>query len=1183
MEQKLTKLISILLVAILLLASSAEFISYAEDMYLAATDLERQGTSTNNQAVTVDVYYAGEKHTQTMNMEENEEKIYARIAVLDSAYLKDTVIDFSDCNFNVSDDGNNDNRIQAIEDNKVILNKIVEGETIEISLVVTPKTSNQINYDAFNKDSTVKMTGTYVNAKEREMSIYKDVVIHTNWHGEASSTINGEIVKVIGIEKDGREGLLVQTEIKSQVENNSLPVKEEKIIIDVPSIGNIEPETVRVYAKTTAGINGEENAISFNENNYIYNKEEKTLTIITKNEANADGKISWTKNQNNVYEVVMIYLEEIEEVKADLDVTTNTTEGIIDSVTNTLTDSNVGTIDSVANTLTNSNVGTIDSVTNTNAGTVNSTIENRTNTETNTQTSQSTIQDFMNRSRKNSNSNTTIQAEEKINNEAINVVGTELKLNATLESTYYNNEESYNSTSTEIMGDISVEKGTITYYEAGIVENEIAKGYMYNNKTAIYDNKKETPFTERYLLSTSYTDITDKMSIIQNSETFVTENGEEGAFSINGENYGYNKTIRVNKAEFEKILGTEGSINVISNSTIIATIDNTIEANSQGNVEVDISNYNVNNLIIETSKPIREGRLYIEIDKAVAKEVAYSTEQIQSFKEIKLTAQGISTINNNEQATNVIEDRMNLTEPTAKASADINKTNLYTLEKNENVEIKTMLEVDSADDMTYKNPVITITLPQHINAIEGKPVDILYTDELQLNDNIICERNNDGTVTLIIKTAGEITKYDEGNITNGPVVLITADIELEKLTPSSDMNVVINIKDDNGTDMTGSTNIVYSAPTGIFTISDIYNSSDNGNIIETNNLEESKEKATGEIEANSEARTIKSEKTIVNNNGNQISDVKILGRTFFQGNKDIETGEDLGSTMNIPLATEIKVEGQNDSKYTVYYSENGEATEDLSSNSNGWTQSPENLSQVKSYLIVTDDMEQGESAKIEYDATIEENLDYNETSYENYAVYYNNVTSYGTYSNVLKAGVTGLSTGEGDQLGEGVETGTENGETPGDEGQEPEENNSGDDIEDNNTETDNDDDNEPDEDITVRIEYDDDYMYICAGWNKVKVYYRDIVAVYSAANPFGYWLKSYDTRERKFILAFPLEHKKLRELFTAIEKVNPSVQIDVWWYKKQPASNNLKTVLKVGLFIIAIFAADFLFHYLTKR
>ena len=43
------------------------------------------------------------------------------------------------------------------------------------------------------------------------------------------------------------------------------------------------------------------------------------------------------------------------------------------------------------------------------------------------------------------------------------------------------------------------------------------------------------------------------MGIIQNSETFVNEQGEEGALSIDGSNYGYNKIVRVNKAEFEKI------------------------------------------------------------------------------------------------------------------------------------------------------------------------------------------------------------------------------------------------------------------------------------------------------------------------------------------------------------------------------------------------------------------------------------------------------------------------------------------------------------------------------------------------------------------------------------------------------------------------------------------------------
>lgn len=119
--------------------------------------------------------------------------------------------------------------------------------------------------------------------------------------------------------------------------------------------------------------------------------------------------------------------------------------------------------------------------------------------------------------------------------------------------------------------------------------------------------------------------------------------------------------------------------------------------------------------------------------------------------------------------------------------------------------------------------------------------------------------------------------------------------------------------------------------------------------------------------------------------------------------------------------------------------------------------------------------------------------------------------------------------------------------------------------------------------FSTKIEYFEDYMYFYAGWNKVKISFYDITRIYSAANPFGYWLHSYDTRERKFILAFPLEHKKLGELFDAITRVNPKVQINVWWYKKQAASNNLKTVLKVVLFIIAIFAADFLFHFFIKR
>ena len=41
---------------------------------------------------------------------------------------------------------------------------------------------------------------------------------------------------------------------------------------------------------------------------------------------------------------------------------------------------------------------------------------------------------------------------------------------------------------------------------------------------------------------------------------------------------------------------------------------------------------------------------------------------------------------------------------------------------------------------------------------------------------------------------------------------------------------------------------------------------------------------------------------------------------------------------------------------TVYYSENGEATDDLEEPSNGWTVEPGSLANVRSYLIVVNEV-----------------------------------------------------------------------------------------------------------------------------------------------------------------------------------------------------------------------------------
>ena len=90
----------------------------------------------------------------------------------------------------------------------------------------------------------------------------------------------------------------------------------------------------------------------------------------------------------------------------------------------------------------------------------------------------------------------------------------------------------------------------------------------------------------------------------------------------------------------------------------------------------------------------------------------------------------------------------------------------------------------------------------------------------------------------------------------------------------------------------------------------------------------------------------------MNNNENNSNNIKILGRIPFKGNKDVATGEDLGTTIDTTLTSLISENNENLAKATIYYSSNGEATEDIEDPENGWQTQVDDLSKIKSYLIV---------------------------------------------------------------------------------------------------------------------------------------------------------------------------------------------------------------------------------------
>ena len=158
----------------------------------------------------------------------------------------------------------------------------------------------------------------------------------------------------------------------------------------------------------------------------------------------------------------------------------------------------------------------------------------------------------------------------------------------------------------------------------------------------------------------------------------------------------------------------------------------------------------------------------------------------------------------------------------------------------------------------------------------------------------------------------------------------------------------------------------------------------------------------------------------MNNEKNDISDIVILGRVPFEGVKDIVTGDDLGTTLTTKMISRIIPEDMNEMEFKYYYSENGEATNDLNDTSNGWTDTLDSLDNVKSFLIIPADseyrMESATKLRFTYEYEIPGNLEHNEEIYGTFATYYTNNTDVATISDVSKADLVGLVTGEGPQF-----------------------------------------------------------------------------------------------------------------------------------------------------------------------
>lgn len=554
--------------------------------------------------------------------------------------------------------------------------------------------------------------------------------------------------------------------------------------------------------------------------------------------------------------------------------------------------------------------------------------------------------------------------------------------------------------------DVSLEKQT----------NYLQKGQMYANYDAIA--KVETEFKQNITADITYKDLIDEVIIEEREDIYYLADTEVVS------NDTYNKTISISKESFDKVLGQEGTIKIYSFSQtepkgiLVETIDKdtTIQ---DGNYIIDISSANARCIRMVTSKPQSEGKLQVQVLKAFLGDLTHTEKQLKTYKALGLAA-NVKANNVGEEVINLqdtqVKTSIELREPTTKAEATISNTSLSTVVTNQDVKITAILKTDTLDCNLYENPIIEFRLPAEIENINVDSLEVLFETEgsklTAKNASLI--PNQDGTKTICIELEGKQTEYTLGSVSKGVNVVVIADITVNRKTPSKNSNITVKFTNRNDAPeaVEVAMPISFVAPVGVFTISSMSNYTQGNTLAAI-----SEEEKTGLIETIAEARNVTITKEVVNNYNDKIENISILGRVPFEGNKHIVSGEDLGTTINMPLTSAINVSGIDASNVQIYYSENLNATKDLNDSSNSWTLTPANLANVKSYLInvVNKELAQGESISYSYNVQIPANLQHNELAYENSVTYFDNNQT-GTIGEKVVATKLGVTTGTGPVL-----------------------------------------------------------------------------------------------------------------------------------------------------------------------
>lgn len=269
-------------------------VSYAVDMI-----------ETSNKNVKISAYFVNSNGEKVSNID-------AKINSTDLKLITEISVE-NDNNLGGYFDGNITlgNTNFKFKDNENLSVHVNSGETKTIEKSIEYLETENLTPSYLTQQTEIFLNGKYVNSK-KEYNITGNVSVNLNWvtPEESTAQLSMKVLTNSTYKINDKNRRLVQLLIASKLQDNSYPVKNTEIELNVPN----GVETVKVHKRNTYATNGNKDITN---SNYKYDGDNTKATINIEN-TEENGKISWVKNSYDIIVVTYVFAENTEFTNAEI-------------------------------------------------------------------------------------------------------------------------------------------------------------------------------------------------------------------------------------------------------------------------------------------------------------------------------------------------------------------------------------------------------------------------------------------------------------------------------------------------------------------------------------------------------------------------------------------------------------------------------------------------------------------------------------------------------------------------------------------------------------------------------------------------------------------------------------------------------------------------------------------------